>query len=158
MRPARRGGWSALLGIMFAAALAAGCEDRERAGAPRYRLQVGPAEARVEVAATPEARKVGLSGRRSLGADEGMLFIFPHAGRFSFWMKGTFVPLSVAFVTPDGKIAEIQDMEPETTVAHTPQREALMALEMPAGWFEHKGVKEGDALALPRELAGIEAR
>ncbi len=155
MRPALCREWGALLGIII---LAAGCGNARPADVPRYRLQVGPAEARVEVAATPEARKVGLSGRMSLGADEGMLFIFPHAGRFSFWMKGTLVPLSVAFVTPDGKIAEIQDMEPETTVAHTPRRAAIMALEMPAGWFKHRGVREGDLIMLSGELARIEAR
>ena len=143
--------------ILAASRLAAGCAADRRPPAARYTIDVGAATATVEVAATPRARAEGLSGRRELAADEGMLFIFPEPARAGFWMKDTFVGLSIAFITPAGRIAEIQHMEPRTLEKHAPGQPFLMALEMPAGWFERNGVKVGDHLVLPGALGRIKA-
>ncbi|MBS3902925.1 MAG: DUF192 domain-containing protein, partial [Anaplasmataceae bacterium] len=43
---------------------------------------------KVEIAETMADRARGLSWRESLREDEGMLFIFPIAGKYSFWMRG----------------------------------------------------------------------
>jgi len=141
--------------VLFAAA-AGGC-GRE-ATAVSYRIRVGPAAATVEAAATPEARHRGLSGRPALGENDGMLFLFPQAARVSFWMKDTRVALSIAFITPEGKIADIQDMKPESLDLHTSSVPVTMALEMPSGWFSKSGVKPGDALELPEELKSVRPR
>jgi uncharacterized membrane protein (UPF0127 family) len=70
-------------------------------------------------------------------------------------MKDTHVPLSIAFITPAGEIAEIQDMAPLDETPHVSTVDVLMALEMPAGWFESKGVKVGDMVALGEEVARL---
>ena len=137
-------------------AAAGGCADNRASGL--YRLAVGNAVATVEVAAEPLARATGLSGRRSLENDRGMLFLFPEETSAQFWMKGTYVPLSIAFVTSGGQIAEIQDMAPETLDRHGPERPYRMALEMPAGWFAEKGVRPGDRVSLPPEVAKMPVR
>ena len=134
---------------------AAGCAER---GAGRYRIEVGGAVATVEVAASDEARARGLSNRHSIGTDEGMLFLFPRARRVSFWMKDTFLPLSIAFITPDGEIAEIHDMQPLTETSHTPAVPVTMALEMPAGWFQGRGVSVGDKVVLPESVRSLAVR
>ena len=135
---------------------AGGCADNRAAGP--YRLAVGNAVATVDVAADSETRATGLSGRHSLESGRGMLFLFPEETTAQFWMKGTYVPLSIAFVTSDGQIAEIQDMAPETLDKHGPERPYLMALEMPAGWFAEKGVRPGDKVSLPPEVAKMRVR
>ena len=144
--------------VLAAVALAAGCGVSGERGADVYSVRVGSATALVEVASTPEARAIGLSARNSLAPGHGMLFVFPSDTDVPFWMKDTHVPLSIAFIAADGRIAEIQDMAPDTLEKHAPGRPARMALEMPAGWFAENGVTPGDVVSLPAELAGARAR
>jgi len=144
--------------FLLAALIAAGCRNGSETAPESHVVRVGDAYARVEVAADPQKRAAGLSGRDEISRDEGMLFIFPEPGRPSFWMKGTTAALSVAFINPEGRISEIQDMKPLTKVCHKPRSPCIMALEMPAGWFERNGVREGDPVALPAELTAIEAK
>ena len=103
-------------------------------------------EIRVEVAKNPEDRAQGLMGRKHLGDSEGMLFIFEGEDSHSFWMKNTFIPLSIAFIDKDGRIVRITDMKPLTLDSHGPSRPVLYALEMKKGWFSANGIKEGDVV------------
>ena len=100
----------------------------------------------VEVAITPEERAKGLMGRKYMGKDDGMLFIFEKEDYHSFWMKNTFIPLSIAFIDKNGRIVSIQDMEPLSLQSHTPPEPILYALEMKKGWFSKYGIKEGDVV------------
>jgi len=147
-----------LICLLSFAVLLAGCGSNTPSSAPAtrapvlYTLKVGPAAAQVRLATTPEARTQGLSGNISLGVDEGMLFVFPAPEIPAFWMKDTHTPLSIAFITPKGAISDIMDMAPETLDLHAPRVPAIMALEMPAGWFAKRGVKPGDQVVLPARL------
>jgi hypothetical protein len=100
----------------------------------------------VEVAKTPEERSHGLMGRKHLGKDEGMLFIFEAADYHGFWMKDTLIPLSIAFIDTDGRIVGITDMNPLTLDSHLPPKPVLFALEMNRGWFSYHGIKAGDVV------------
>ena len=60
----------------------------------------------------PKERALGLMGRAAMGADDGMLFVYPDEAQRSFWMKNTILPLSIAFVSQSGSIVHIADMEP----------------------------------------------
>jgi len=51
-----------------------------------------------EIAATPETRSTGLMYRKSLAPNQGMLFVFEQANIQCFWMRNTFIPLSIAFL------------------------------------------------------------
>jgi uncharacterized membrane protein (UPF0127 family) len=113
---------------------------------PRIPLYVHDKEIRVEVAQTPEERSYGLMGRKHLGKDEGMLFIFETEDYHGFWMKDTLVPLSIAFMGKDGRIVWITDMKPLTLDSHVPPKPILYALEMNKGWFASHGVKVGDVV------------
>lgn len=99
-----------------------------------------------EIAATDKEREQGLMYRRELPAGEGMLFVFDHDQTMSFWMKNTFIPLSIAYISSDGIILEIHDMKPHREIPVTSSRSARYALEVPQGWFETAGVKTGDRL------------
>ena len=82
--------------------------------------------------------------RKDLPSDQGMLFVYFRETELSFWMKNTYIPLSVAFINSDGVIVDIQHMEPETTTSHKSKKPALYALETNKGWFKKHGIKEGD--------------
>lgn len=102
----------------------------------------------IEVARTDEEQGTGLMGRASLPADSGMLFVFKSTGRVSFWMKDTPLPLSIAFIAADGKIVDIQDMQPFSEQSVIPRQDHLYALEVTQGYFNQKGIKLGDVFTL----------
>ena len=104
-----------------------------------------------EVAATPEERSTGLMHRFSLKPDHGMVFVFERAEPQAFWMKNTFIPLSIAFIADDGRIVSIEDMAPQDERMHWSRGPAQYALEMRKGWFAERGIQAGDrVLGLPK--------
>ena len=110
---------------------------------PTAVLTVGDYKLTAEVVVTPEQRALGLMNRFSLKPDHGMLFVFERAEPLSFWMKNTFIPLSIAFIGADGRIVNIEDMKPQTEDTHWSKGPALYALEMRKGWFAEKGIGPG---------------
>ena len=102
----------------------------------------------VEIADTPQKRELGLMYRTSLDENKGMLFIFPTPSKLSFWMKNTFIPLSIAFIDEEGTIKEIENMEPETTITHVSKDLCKYALEVNQGWFERNNINVGDKVYL----------
>ncbi|TCJ13049.1 DUF192 domain-containing protein [Rubrobacter taiwanensis] len=111
----------------------------------------GEVAVRVEIASTPAERSRGLMGRTALAEDAGMLFVFEREQTLSFWMKDTLIPLSIAFISAEGEIVDIQDMQPLDETPHRSARPARYALEVNQGFFEERGVKVGDAVKLPEE-------
>ncbi len=99
------------------------------------------------VAATPALREKGLMGRRELSENEGMLFVFPQAARHAMWMKNTPHPLSAAFIDPQGRILNIEEMTPWSLDEHAARADALYVLEMRGGWFRRRGVLAGDRIS-----------
>jgi uncharacterized membrane protein (UPF0127 family) len=97
-----------------------------------------------ETAATTATRTVGLMHRFSLKPDQGMLFVFNAPQPLAFWMKNTFVPLSIAFIGADGRILNIEDMTPQTETTHPSRGLALYGLEMKKGWFAERAIAAGD--------------
>lgn len=110
---------------------------------PTLKLSAGIHLITAEVANTYETRALGLMYRKSLGPNEGMLFVFPDVAVHCMWMKNTYVPLSVAFIDEQGTIVSIHDMQPQTEISHCAARPARFALEMSQGWFAQKGIKPG---------------
>lgn len=110
---------------------------------PRMELTFGFYRIEAEVAADQSNRMQGLMHRRSMPAQQGMLFVFPQVAQHCMWMRNTFIPLSVAFLDEDGKIINIEDMQPQTENNHCAARPARFALEMNKGWFAAKGIKAG---------------
>jgi len=118
-------------------------------------IKVGGATALVEIAASEEVRQKGLSRRKHLPDNRGMLFVSPGNEYQIFWMKDTFVPLSIAFIRSDGWIFQIEDMEPNTVTRHCSKLRAKYVLEMPKGWFERNGVSVGDYAEIPADIAEL---
>lgn len=96
-----------------------------------------------EVAADDAQRQQGLMFREKMGTNEGMVFLFEAPAQVCMWMKNTLIPLSVAFIDSQGKIVNIEDMQPQTMNSHCAKRPARYALEMNLGWFKSKNLKPG---------------
>ena len=100
-----------------------------------------------EVAKTNEQQMTGLMYRFSLKPDHGMVFVFDRSEQRAFWMKNTYIPLSIAFVTADGRILNIEDMAPRDESSHLSAGPAMYAIEMRKGWFAERGIKAGDRVS-----------
>ena len=68
---------------------------------PRCILDLNTSQYNLEIAATPQERAVGLMNRPYLPFNEGMIFIFPEEGVYSFWMLNTFVALDILWLDKD---------------------------------------------------------
>jgi uncharacterized membrane protein (UPF0127 family) len=132
----------ALLALL---ATLAGCAAR----LPRATLQAGTQSIVAEVARSEAERERGLMGRKSLGPREGMIFVFDRDERLSFWMKNTPLPLSIAFLSVEGRVTQIEDMEPFSERIIRSRLSVRYALEMRKGAFAEMGVSEGDTIQFP---------
>jgi uncharacterized membrane protein (UPF0127 family) len=113
---------------------------------PRIELTAGMHRIEAEVAFTQMTRQRGLMQRRAMPVQRGMLFVFDGDARHCMWMKNTLLPLSVAFLDAEGRIVNIEDMQPQTENNHCAAQPVHYALEMNAGWFKTRGFGPGTQL------------
>ena len=117
-------------------------------------VHVGNKSLKAEIAETPEQLSQGLMHRKAMDENAGMLFVFPEERPLSFWMKNTFIPLSIGFFDKNKKLLEVLDMEPVTSVMqvtvpqYASKLPAKYALEVNRGWFKKHGLKSGAILKL----------
>jgi len=136
------------------AASAASCAAPERSAAERAAETLSivstTGEAHrftVEVADNDDERRIGLMYRTALAPDAGMLFDFKEIRPVSMWMKNTLIPLDMAFIEADGRIARIAvNTTPQSLESIPSGRPVLAVLEVNAGTFERLGVKAGDTV------------
>lgn len=108
----------------------------------------------VEIADTDAERQMGLMGRTALTEGTGMLFVFDAEEPRSFWMKDTLIPLSIAYIDAQGRIVDIQDMQPLDETPHPSAAPAQYALEVNQGFFAARGIQVGDLVELPVPQTG----
>src|SRR5512134_374723 len=126
--------------------------EAPQTGLPVIEIELAGHKLEVEVAATPDTRSIGLMHRRMLPENRGMLFVFPEPSIYSMWMANTHIPLSVAYLDPQGRVINIRDMPPLTHSSFAAGGDALYAIETNQGWFAKRGIGPGTAVkGLPRE-------
>ena len=141
------------LALPLAAMTAHAQPGQPNTGLPTTKLTIGAQVVTAEVAATDKTRQIGLMYRFSLPPDHGMLFVHDAPRMLSFWMRNTYVPLSIAFIDAKGRIVNIEDMAPKTEDSHCAKRPVRFALEMEQGWFARRGIAAGQRLGLPEVTA-----
>ena len=135
--------------VMACASCARGADLRLKNRRETITLTVQGEAFTVEVARTDAERQKGLMGRGSLGAREGMLFVFERDEHLDFWMKDTRIPLSIAFLSAEGKILEVVDMQPLSRKAIRSRFSSRYALELNQGKFSEIGAGEGAQVVFP---------
>ena len=106
-------------------------------------------EVEVEIADDEAEQRRGLMERTELAENAGMLFVFDREAPRSFWMRNTLIPLSIAYIAADGRIVDIQDMQPLDETSHPSTEPAQYALEINQGFFAERGIEVGDVVEIP---------
>lgn len=83
---------------------------------------------RVEVAETDTARAKGLSGRKKLAVDEGMLFVYADDAERSMWMKNTLIPLDIIWLDSEHRVLFIVENAKPWPTGNTPNGKAEVTL------------------------------
>lgn len=107
----------------------------------------------VDLAETEAQKILGLSQKKSLGTDKGMLFTFSQPDYHAFWMKNMHFPIDIIFIN-DTKIVTIQkNLQPAAKEALnqniptvTSSAPANKVLEINAGLSDKYGFKVGDTV------------
>jgi uncharacterized protein len=126
----------------------ASAQGQPQMNLPVVQLQAGMHSIRAQVA-TGINVYTGLMWRREMPQHEGMLFVYDTPAVHCFYMRNTYLPLSIAFLADDGTIVNIRDMQPLTENSHCADKPVRYALEMNQGWFAKKGLKPGFKLTSP---------
>ena len=108
------------------------------------KLWVGPEEMVAELALTAEQQRTGMMFRTNMAENAGMLFPLAFTQRASFWMKNCPLPLSAAYIDPEGVIQEIREFHPhDTNGVVSASNNIRFVLETPQGWFQRHNVSTG---------------
>ena len=106
-------------------------------------------EVEVEIADNLAEQMRGLMERTQLAENAGMLFVYDREEPRSFHMRNTLIPLSIAFIASDGRIVDIQDMQPLDATSHLSAEPAQYALEVNQGFFTERGIEVGNVVEIP---------
>ena len=121
----------------------------------------------MELAVTPEQREQGLMGREALADDRGMLFVLPdrepYPAEVSFWMKDCLIPIDLIFISREGRITAIHEMQPpepgtadEDLILYPSRGKVQFAIELRGGLAGELGLAVGDAVELEKDyLLGL---
>ena len=158
---------SIFLPLLLAVAAGAGCvksaqtaqlavspSDLPTQAQPKLRtmkLYVGAEEMVAELALTDDQQHTGMMFRTNMAENAGMLFPLPFTQRAAFWMKNCPLPLSAAYIDPEGVIQEIHEFQPYNTNAVVAASDNIrFVLEAPKGWFDRHHIRQGILIATER--------
>lgn len=107
----------------------------------KIKISIEDKEYTVEVAKTQEEKSKGLQNRKSLGKNEGMLFIYDKPQTVGFWMDKTEIPLDIIFINEDEEVISVYKGKPlSKEIAE--EDNVKYVLEVNQG----SGIKEDDEL------------
>jgi len=109
-----------------------------------FKLWLADQEIEAEVAVSLTEVSTGMMFRTNLAENAGMFFPLPSTQRASFWMKNCPLPLSAAYIDPEGVIQEIREFQPhDTNAVVSVANNIRFVLETPQGWFQRHNVRTG---------------
>jgi uncharacterized membrane protein (UPF0127 family) len=160
--------------LLFAASLFAGCNGckkpvqappiaalqvdpvyghllQAQARLPTIKVWLGDQELIAEIAREQVQIATGMMFRTNMPENEAMLFVFPNADSRSFYMRNCTVPLSAAYIDPNGRILEIIKLQPhDETGVGSVSSNVQFVLEVPQGWFQRHNVSTGAVVRTER--------
>lgn len=118
---------------------------------PTVKVFLGPKEIVAEVASKPVEIQTGMMHRTEMGENEGMLFVFGRPMRAAFYMRNTKIPLTCAYIDPEGVVLELHDMKPlDESSIEASSDQVQYVLEMRQGWFQKHGITVGTVVTTER--------
>lgn len=123
----------------------------------KSKIKIGQAEILVELAVNDEQRVRGLSGRKKMPQNEGMLFVFDEKYPFGFWMKGMNFPLDFIWIDDDKVVDITENVPPYRGLAefgkiYRPGRPINLVLEVNSGFVKRHDIKIGDRVEFDKNL------
>lgn len=109
----------------------------------------------LEIASTAPQQATGLSNRKELCDNCGMIFVFGSEGTYPFWMKDTLIPLDMIWLDQSGKVVTILTAQPEPNTSILSLKRyinvspAKYVIEINANMAQKIGLKTGDTVTLP---------
>ena len=166
-----------LLAIFFVTFVASGCNYKTNSPTlvpvyePDYahQLQIGSQTLNVEIADTAAKQKLGLSYRKFIDQDKGMLFDFEKEQQTAFWMKDMNfnldfiwinknkiigitpdVPAPVKYNLSDEALAKSEGLRIKDSglLLYSPPSPVNWVLEVNAGWTKKNNISVGDDVKL----------
>lgn len=148
--------------LMLVAALG-GCDELQTDSPDEASVRIaGDVNYIIDVAATPDDRYQGLSGREFMDRDAGMLFVFEEDSQLHFWMKEMHFPLDIIWIDGQCQVidvaADVPTPPPDAESADIPRVQspspARYVLELNAGEWVRTGMSPGDSVEFLGAIAG----
>ncbi len=73
----------------------------------------------IQYVKTEAERSQGLMYKDKISNNEGMFFVFPEDASRSFWMKNTYIPLDMIFISKSGEVRKV--LENTVPLSSTPR-------------------------------------
>lgn len=127
----------------------AGLKDPNPIEFKKDKIVIGGKTIAIELAESEDQRSHGLMYREKMKDLEGMLFVFEYEQALSFWMKNTFLDLSIGYFDKNKTLVDVQEMKAMNSVmngnlpSYPSAKPAMYALEMNKRWFAKNKVKVG---------------
>jgi hypothetical protein len=142
--------WAAFAFVMFLAASAGLPAQGGELDSLDILTSTGRHAFQVEVANNDATREHGLMDRRYMAADHGMLFEFDGEAPVAFWMKNTYIPLDMIFISPSGVVTHIAaNAEPLSERVIPSGGPCIAVVELNGGAAASIGLKVGDKVRHP---------
>ena len=109
------------------------------------KIKIGAHAFKAEVASTMAQRAKGLSGRKSIGPGEAMLFRFDRYANHEFWMAGMEMPIDILCIRDYQVVGFTKNIEADSKELFNAPEPVNRAVEVAAGTVDTEGIGIGDA-------------
>lgn len=116
-------------------------------------ITIGKQTFKLNVAKDSKEKEIGLSEKKSLPEDYGMLFPFEKPGYYSFWMRNMQFPIDIIFINGKKIVKIYQNLQVPTTKEESlpiyqSEEPADKVLEINSGLSQKYNFKEGDEVKI----------
>ena len=124
-------------------------------------IKIGDQIIVAEVVKSKTDKEKGLSGRGTIGVNEGMLFLFDKEGSYGFWMKGMKFPIDIIWIWDDEIVGFEENIDPQIGAIEAdlkfyyPPEPVDKVLELKAGRVGSLRAGIGDAVKIRPLIQGI---
>lgn len=110
-------------------------------------VEVNGTKIHLLLAKSANDRTKGLSGRKSLDANQGMLFVFDKPDRYGFWMRDMLFPIDIIYIDTDHVVYIIKNApsggQVQNLAIYRPDEPANYVLELNAGQADKLKIQKG---------------